>query len=129
GPHRPGDGAPDPAGLSAEAMLAAAAAHRRGDRQPGHGHHPAGDHRAERQDHPVRLRSRTPRPANRRTASVSPGYALGAADHHHPAPEEVGRRRIEPRGEAMPDPRFFEDLGPVTLGELATLTGAVLADA
>jgi len=29
----------------------------------------------------------------------------------------------------MPDPRFFEDLGPVTLGELATLTGAVLADA
>ena len=29
----------------------------------------------------------------------------------------------------MPDPRFFEDLGPVRLGELATLTGAVLADA
>jgi UDP-3-O-[3-hydroxymyristoyl] glucosamine N-acyltransferase len=28
----------------------------------------------------------------------------------------------------MPDPRFFEDLGPVTLGELAALTGAVLAD-
>lgn len=28
----------------------------------------------------------------------------------------------------MPDPRFFEDLGPVTLGELATLTGAELAD-
>jgi UDP-3-O-[3-hydroxymyristoyl] glucosamine N-acyltransferase len=28
----------------------------------------------------------------------------------------------------MPDPRFFEDLGPVTLGELATLTGARLAD-
>jgi UDP-3-O-[3-hydroxymyristoyl] glucosamine N-acyltransferase len=28
----------------------------------------------------------------------------------------------------MPDPRFFEDLGPITLGELATLTGAVLAD-
>lgn len=27
----------------------------------------------------------------------------------------------------MPDPRFFEDLGPVRLGELATLTGAVLA--
>lgn len=25
----------------------------------------------------------------------------------------------------MPDPRFFEDLGPVTLGELARLTGAV----
>ena len=24
----------------------------------------------------------------------------------------------------MPDPRFFEDLGPVTLGELAGLTGA-----
>jgi UDP-3-O-[3-hydroxymyristoyl] glucosamine N-acyltransferase len=29
----------------------------------------------------------------------------------------------------MPDPRFFEDLGPVTLGELATLTGAQLRDA
>lgn len=29
----------------------------------------------------------------------------------------------------MPDPRFFEDLGPVTLGELAALTGAGLADA
>jgi UDP-3-O-[3-hydroxymyristoyl] glucosamine N-acyltransferase len=28
----------------------------------------------------------------------------------------------------MPDPRFFEDLGPVTLAELASLTGAVLAD-
>ncbi|HEY8570861.1 UDP-3-O-(3-hydroxymyristoyl)glucosamine N-acyltransferase [Phenylobacterium sp.] len=28
----------------------------------------------------------------------------------------------------MPDPRFFEDLGPVTLGELAGLTGAELAD-
>jgi UDP-3-O-[3-hydroxymyristoyl] glucosamine N-acyltransferase len=28
----------------------------------------------------------------------------------------------------MPDPRFFEDLGPVRLGELATLTGAVLAE-
>lgn len=27
----------------------------------------------------------------------------------------------------MPDPRFFEDLGPVTLGELAALTGAELA--
>jgi len=27
----------------------------------------------------------------------------------------------------MPDPRFFEDLGPVTLGELAKLTGAELA--
>src|SRR3990167_1658378 len=26
----------------------------------------------------------------------------------------------------MPDPRFFEDLGPVRLGELATLTGAEL---
>ena len=26
----------------------------------------------------------------------------------------------------MPDPRFFEDLGPVTLAELATLTGAEL---
>lgn len=26
----------------------------------------------------------------------------------------------------MPDPRFFEDLGPVRLSELATLTGAVL---
>ncbi len=29
----------------------------------------------------------------------------------------------------MPDPRFFEDLGPVTLGELAALTGARLAEA
>jgi UDP-3-O-[3-hydroxymyristoyl] glucosamine N-acyltransferase len=29
----------------------------------------------------------------------------------------------------MPDPRFFEDLGPVTLSELAALTGAELADA
>jgi UDP-3-O-[3-hydroxymyristoyl] glucosamine N-acyltransferase len=29
----------------------------------------------------------------------------------------------------MPDPRFFEDLGPVTLSDLAALTGAVLADA
>jgi UDP-3-O-[3-hydroxymyristoyl] glucosamine N-acyltransferase len=28
----------------------------------------------------------------------------------------------------MPDPRFFEDLGPVTLTDLATLTGAALAD-
>jgi UDP-3-O-[3-hydroxymyristoyl] glucosamine N-acyltransferase len=28
----------------------------------------------------------------------------------------------------MPDPRFFENLGPVTLGELAALTGAQLAD-
>mgnify|MGYP001203497685 CR=1 FL=1 len=28
----------------------------------------------------------------------------------------------------MPDPRFFEDLGPVTLAELAGLTGAELAD-
>ena len=27
----------------------------------------------------------------------------------------------------MPDPRFFEDLGPITLGELAELTGAELA--
>jgi UDP-3-O-[3-hydroxymyristoyl] glucosamine N-acyltransferase len=27
----------------------------------------------------------------------------------------------------MPDPRFFEDLGPVPLGDLAALTGAVLA--
>jgi UDP-3-O-[3-hydroxymyristoyl] glucosamine N-acyltransferase len=27
----------------------------------------------------------------------------------------------------MPDPRFFEDLGPVTLGELAQLTGAELS--
>lgn len=27
----------------------------------------------------------------------------------------------------MPDPRFFEDLGPVTLGELARLTGAEFA--
>ncbi len=29
----------------------------------------------------------------------------------------------------MPDPRFFEDLGPVALGDLATLTGATLTDA
>ena len=29
----------------------------------------------------------------------------------------------------MPDPRFFEDLGPVTLAELAGLTGAELSDA
>jgi len=29
----------------------------------------------------------------------------------------------------MPDPRFFEDLGPVALGELAALTGAGLVDA
>ena len=29
----------------------------------------------------------------------------------------------------MPDPRFFEDLGPITLSELAALTGAQLADA
>jgi UDP-3-O-[3-hydroxymyristoyl] glucosamine N-acyltransferase len=28
----------------------------------------------------------------------------------------------------MPDPRFFEDLGPVTLSELAELTGCQLAD-
>jgi UDP-3-O-[3-hydroxymyristoyl] glucosamine N-acyltransferase len=28
----------------------------------------------------------------------------------------------------MPDPRFFEDLGPVPLGELATLAGAALGD-
>ena len=28
----------------------------------------------------------------------------------------------------MPDPRFFEELGPVTLGELAALTGGLLAD-
>jgi len=28
----------------------------------------------------------------------------------------------------MPDPRFFEDLGPVSLSDLVTLTGAVLAD-
>lgn len=28
----------------------------------------------------------------------------------------------------MPDPRFFEDLGPARLGELAALTGAELAD-
>ncbi len=28
----------------------------------------------------------------------------------------------------MPDPRFFEDLGPVNLSELAALTGAQLAD-
>lgn len=28
----------------------------------------------------------------------------------------------------MPDPRFFEDLGPISLADLATLTGAVLAD-
>jgi UDP-3-O-[3-hydroxymyristoyl] glucosamine N-acyltransferase len=29
----------------------------------------------------------------------------------------------------MPDPRFFEDLGPVRLGELAKLAGAALVDA
>lgn len=29
----------------------------------------------------------------------------------------------------MPDPRFFEDLGPVTLGDLAALTGATLTAA
>ncbi|RAK68948.1 UDP-3-O-(3-hydroxymyristoyl)glucosamine N-acyltransferase [Phenylobacterium kunshanense] len=29
----------------------------------------------------------------------------------------------------MPDPRFFEDLGPTSLGELATLTGAQLVGA
>jgi UDP-3-O-[3-hydroxymyristoyl] glucosamine N-acyltransferase len=29
----------------------------------------------------------------------------------------------------MPDPRFFEDLGPAPLGELASLAGAELADA
>jgi UDP-3-O-[3-hydroxymyristoyl] glucosamine N-acyltransferase len=29
----------------------------------------------------------------------------------------------------MPDPRFFEDLGPISLGELAALTGAELAQA
>lgn len=29
----------------------------------------------------------------------------------------------------MPDPRFFESLGPVSLGELARLTGAELSDA
>jgi UDP-3-O-[3-hydroxymyristoyl] glucosamine N-acyltransferase len=29
----------------------------------------------------------------------------------------------------MPDPRFFEDLGPATVAELASLTGAELADA
>src|SRR5438445_10484054 len=28
----------------------------------------------------------------------------------------------------MPDPRFFEDLGPVTLSELAALTGAEILD-
>ena len=28
----------------------------------------------------------------------------------------------------MPDPRFFEDLGPIRLGDLAALTGAGLAD-
>lgn len=28
----------------------------------------------------------------------------------------------------MPDPRFFEELGPVTLSDLATVTGAQLAD-
>src|SRR5581483_3218633 len=30
---------------------------------------------------------------------------------------------------SMPDPRFFEDLGPVGLAELAELTGAQLANA
>jgi len=29
----------------------------------------------------------------------------------------------------MPDPRFFEDLGPISLGELAALVGAELAEA
>ena len=29
----------------------------------------------------------------------------------------------------MPDPRFFEDLGPATLGEIAELSGAEIADA
>jgi UDP-3-O-[3-hydroxymyristoyl] glucosamine N-acyltransferase len=29
----------------------------------------------------------------------------------------------------MPDPRFFEDLGPISLDQLAELTGAALADA
>jgi UDP-3-O-[3-hydroxymyristoyl] glucosamine N-acyltransferase len=29
----------------------------------------------------------------------------------------------------MPDPRFFEDLGPISLGDLAALTGAELAQA
>src|SRR5271170_992551 len=29
----------------------------------------------------------------------------------------------------MPDPRFFESRGPVSLGELAALTGATLVDA
>src|ERR1700758_4530819 len=28
----------------------------------------------------------------------------------------------------MPDPRFFEDLGPVDLGDLAILTGSTLVD-
>ena len=28
----------------------------------------------------------------------------------------------------MPDPRFFEDLGPVTLADLAAVTGARLGD-
>ena len=28
----------------------------------------------------------------------------------------------------MPDPRFYEDLGPVTTGELAAVAGARLAD-
>jgi UDP-3-O-[3-hydroxymyristoyl] glucosamine N-acyltransferase len=28
----------------------------------------------------------------------------------------------------MPDPRFFEELGPITLSDLAAVTGAVLAD-
>jgi UDP-3-O-[3-hydroxymyristoyl] glucosamine N-acyltransferase len=36
--------------------------------------------------------------------------------------------RVEPDRNIMPDPRFFEDLGPVTLGELAELTGARLLD-
>ena len=29
----------------------------------------------------------------------------------------------------MPDPRFFEELGPVSLSDLAALTGARLVDA
>jgi UDP-3-O-[3-hydroxymyristoyl] glucosamine N-acyltransferase len=37
-------------------------------------------------------------------------------------------RRLR-KGDDMTDPRFFEDLGPVTLQDLATLTGARLADA
>jgi UDP-3-O-[3-hydroxymyristoyl] glucosamine N-acyltransferase len=37
-------------------------------------------------------------------------------------------RAIASMGADMPDPRFFEDLGPVTLQDLAELTGAALAD-